>query len=307
VLAGTSRRVTPALRGVATVVGALLIVSVAGCGSSTTSATGGSPTFAKGTRITAGQMEKFVGNGVKYWDHGSFGFDLTTLVAEAGAPGGNLLRVTYPAGSASKRAGGEDGGAQAYLKLGGGPVDELYLQYQVRFQPGFDFVKGGKLPGLFGGTVNNGQNIPDGTNGFSTRYMWRADGDGEVYAYLPTSQEHGTSLGRGCWRFVPGEWTTIQQRVKLNTPGAANGEIVVWQDGKQVLTKTDLTFRSTDQLKIDGLFFSTFFGGGDSSWATPVDQYADFAGFVISEKPIPVAGQPVAAEGDAADCGVPVP
>ncbi|WP_181449171.1 polysaccharide lyase [Nonomuraea aridisoli] len=43
----------------------------------------------------------------------------------------------------------------------------------------------------------NGGRIPDGTNGLSTRFMWRANGAGEVYAYLPTSREHGTSLGRG--------------------------------------------------------------------------------------------------------------
>ena len=47
-------------------------------------------------------------------------------------------------------------------------------------------------------------------------------------------------------------------------------------------TQRGMTYRTTDQLKIDGLFFSTFFGGGDESWASPVDQYADFAGFSVS-------------------------
>jgi hypothetical protein len=41
-------------------------------------------------------------------------------------------------------------------------------------------------------------------------------------------------------------------------------------------------FRTVGSLRIDGLFFSTFFGGGDSSWASPVDQHADFAGFAVS-------------------------
>jgi len=35
-------------------------------------------------------------------------------------------------------------------------------------------------------------------------------------------------------------------------------------------------------LRIEGLFFSTFFGGGDASWATPRDQYADLAGFELA-------------------------
>jgi hypothetical protein len=169
----------------------------------------------------------------------------------------------------------------------------------VRFQPDFDFVKGGKLPGLYGGTVTGGQEIPDGTNGFSTRYMWRAGGEGEVYAYLPTSDEHGTSLGRGCWAFTPGRWTAIQQRVQLNTPGETDGQVTVWQDGKQVFSRGGLEFRTTEQLRIDGLFFSTFFGGGDTSWATPVDQYADFAAFTISNEHIPADG---AADTAAAEC-----
>jgi hypothetical protein len=110
---------------------------------------------------------------------------------------------------------------QAYAELPD-PVDALELTYQVRFPEGFDFVKGGKLPGLYGGTMHSGGDIPNGTNGFSTHYMWRTGEEGEVYAYLPTSEEHG-----------------------------------------------GLQFRTTDELQIEGLFFSTFFGGGDESWASP--------------------------------------
>ena len=31
------------------------------------------------------------------------------------------------------------------------PLDEAYLEYDVRFDETFDFVIGGKLPGFFGG------------------------------------------------------------------------------------------------------------------------------------------------------------
>ncbi len=86
------------------------------------------------------------------------------------------------------------------------------------------------------------------------------------------------------------QWVSIEQRVKLNTPGASDGEVTVWQDGKQVFTQRGMTYRTTDQLKIDGMFFSTFFGGGDESWASPVDQYADFAGFSVSPSFVPPAG-----------------
>jgi len=279
---------------VAVLVGAL-VLGLAGCTSGPSG--GGLPPVPGATsteQVTPENLQTFFGGGLTYVDRGSFGLDSSQLISTPDAPGGSMLRVAYPTGSASKRADGEDGGMQAYLAVPGGAKDELYLQYHVRFQPDFDFVKGGKLPGLYGGTVTSGQNIPDGTDGFSTRYMWRSGGDGEVYAYLPTSQEHGTSLGRGCWFFPANKWVAIQQRVKLNTPGASDGEVTVWQDGQQVFTQRGMTYRTTDQLKIDGLFFSTFFGGGDESWASPVDQYADFAGFSISQDFVPPpAGGPV--------------
>ena len=40
--------------------------------------------------------------------------------------------------------------------------------------------------------------------------------------------------------------------------------------------------RTTDTLQIRGIFFSTFFGGGDPTLATPADACADFAAFVLS-------------------------
>jgi hypothetical protein len=220
----------------------------------------------------------------------SFGLDRAT-VQPSGDPRFPLaLRVEYPRGSASQLSAKSDstaqGGAQVYLPLTAGPRDEAYLRYYAYFPAGFDFVKGGKLPGLYGGDVTSGRKIPDGTNGFSTRYMWRAHGAAEVYAYLPSSKEHGTSLGRGDWSWPTGEWAAVEQHVRLNNPGSADGEIQVWLNGNPVLDKRGVTFRTAGNLHIDGLFFSTFFGGGDESWATPRDQFAKFAGFQVSDRRI---------------------
>ncbi|MGC9527902.1 MAG: polysaccharide lyase [Limnospira sp.] len=198
-----------------------------------------------------------------------------------------VLRVVYPKNSAtpsvSRKEGVPIGGAQFLADLGMSPADALRLSYHLRFSENFDFVKGGKLPGLFGGSEISGGEIPDGTNGFSTRLMWRRDGDGEVYAYLPTSEKYGTSVDRGAWRFVPGRWYHIEQEVVLNEPGLENGRIRLWVDGNPVIDRDDVMFRTTDELKIEGIFFSTFFGGGDLSWATPEDVYVDFAEFSVSQ------------------------
>jgi hypothetical protein len=198
-----------------------------------------------------------------------------------------LLRAHYPRGSASptvaRNAGRPVGGGQFYADLGLAPRDALHLRYYVRFPDGFTFVKGGKLPGLFGGSVGSGGRVPDGTNGFTTRLMWRKNGDGEVYAYLPSSVKHGTSLGRGKWRFRPGKWHLIEQEVRLNTPGKRDGRVRVWFDEKLVLDEQNLLFRTVPGLKIEGILFSTFFGGSDTSWATPADTSVDFANFAVAE------------------------
>ncbi|NEP19274.1 MAG: polysaccharide lyase [Leptolyngbya sp. SIO4C1] len=192
----------------------------------------------------------------------------------------------YPAGSASpsvsRQTGAPLGGAQFYANLTLPPRSARRLSYYVRFSENFDFVKGGKLPGLFGGDGASGGNIPDGTDGFSTRLMWRRAGKGELYAYLPTSENYGTSIGRGAWQFQPGVWYLLEQVVRLNDPDRSNGQIQVWVDGDLVIDQGGLRFRQVESLQIDGLFFSTFFGGGDASWATPHDVYIDFADFSVS-------------------------
>jgi len=226
-------------------------------------------------------------------DRGSWGMENMQAIADPSGRFDRVLRVYYPAGSASptvsRNSGAPLGGAQFYANLGMTPTDSLLLSYYVCFSENFDFVKGGKLPGIFGGTVTSEGKIPDGTNGFSTRFMWRRNGDGEVYAYLPTSEKYGTSLGRGNWQFQPGTWHHIEQEVFLNQPGQFDGSIRVWVDGQLILDRRGLLFRTTDTLQIEGIFFSTFFGGGDSSWATSKDVYADFADFSVAIAPAKVA------------------
>ncbi len=68
------------------------------------------------------------------------------------------------------------------------------LEYSVYFPSDFDFVKGGKLPGLYGGHKGcSGGNaavewvdalrssLSDAFSCFSTRMMWRTGGKGELY------------------------------------------------------------------------------------------------------------------------------
>lgn len=53
------------------------------------------------------------------------------------------------------------------------------MAYSVFFPVGFNFVKAGKLPGLYGGRTGcSGGSAAE--NCFSSRLMWRTGGKGEV-------------------------------------------------------------------------------------------------------------------------------
>ena len=58
----------------------------------------------------------------------------------------------------------------------------MLLSYEVAFEANFDWVKGGKLPGLRGGLATSGCSGGSKSNGgscFSSRVMWRQNGAGE--------------------------------------------------------------------------------------------------------------------------------
>ena len=217
-----------------------------------------------------------------------FGLRLAEVMEEDGEA---FMRVPFPEGSVNPGMAALSqaplGGAERKFPLAQ-TVEAATLRYQVRFSENFDFVKGGKLPGLYGGEFISGGEIPDGTNGLSTRLMWREGGAGEVYAYLPTSVDHGTSIGRGSWTFTPGVWHTIEQKVVLNDPGWANGSITMWIDGRFVYEVRGVVFRTTLALGIEGIYLSTFFGGSDPSWASAEDCWVDFSDFELYWPPLQV-------------------
>ncbi|MGQ4879551.1 polysaccharide lyase [Billgrantia sp. LNSP4103-1] len=192
------------------------------------------------------------------------------------------LRVLYPKDSSSPSDADEDGiprgGLGFYTEekhLQG--ADRVCLHYRLRFEANFDFVKGGKLPGLYGGEAPSGGEEVTGENGYSMRLMWREDGQGELYAYLVDRE--GESIGRGSWSFPTGRWVTVEQELILNDPDERDGIFRVWIDGWPVLEQRNLVYRTTEELGIDGLMFSTFFGGTGEEWRTPRDQHVDFAAF----------------------------
>ncbi|KAG8690368.1 hypothetical protein FRC09_012015, partial [Ceratobasidium sp. 395] len=171
---------------------------------------------------------------------------------------------------------------------------------------------GGKLPGLRGGPDTlgcSGGKQPNGDDCFSTRLMWRTSGSGEVYAYLRPvngicdarntrcNDDFGISLNRGSFAFQAGTWNRITMLVRLNTPGnVGNGQLQLFYNDLLAISQSGVQFRTSDSIdSISGLFFSTFFGGEDSSWASPTEQHTYFRNFRMwgSESPSNLTGNQV--------------
>lgn len=141
--------------------------------------------------------------------------------------------------------------------------------------------------------------------------MWRAEGKGELYTYLPPGLKgnanvckgtcnptYGQSIGTGNFHFKPGEWTVISQRLRLNDVGKANGEIEVFAGGESVISLSGVTLRQSGAGRIRGIQMQSFFGGDSfiigcrrvlillsvghtAAWASPKDQYVYFADFSV--------------------------
>ena len=69
----------------------------------------------------------------------------------------------------------------------------------------------------------------------------------------------------------------------MNTPGKRDGRLQAFFDDQLVLKMDTIRFRDTDTFSIDGFLFSTFFGGGDSSWQTTAEETVYFDNFQIKE------------------------
>ncbi len=221
--------------------------------------------------------------------------------------GGNSLRVTYPAGGVGPGESGTqfpmcfrdmEGLSQDYFQ-------ELYLRYYLKFEEGFDYggsSKGGKLPGLMGGGNSwsrSGGDQPDGTNGWTLRFMWRDEGKIVIYAYVPPS-DNG-KWGSETWgqdimcgfTAEPGTWHCIEQYVNVGTPGSDDGQLKVWIDGIQRLNIDDMRFwdEENDYGRIGGIYVSTFHGGSGDEWAPSVDSYTRFDGFAAATSRVGLYGE----------------
>ena len=194
------------------------------------------------------------------------------------------LQVTYPAGVIKKPGG-------IRYNVGVTPRKEYVLQYKVKFEGGFDWRKGGKLPGLGGtnGTPRSGEPRgypttgcdPMDGNGWSARLMWKSGGKIIAYVYYqnkpPTYNDGNPNLCGDNMAATPfyaqtDTYYVIQVRVKMNTGTHKNGSLLVRikEDGtsnwETLADRNDIRWMDSGH-RINELLFHSWYGGNDSSWA----------------------------------------
>ena len=123
--------------------------------------------------------------GITYFPSGQQNIELVSSLPfessqNSGDDGHSLIRVLYPAHSVNP-AQSPVGGASFYAS----PIElssatNVSLKYRIFFPASFNWVRGGKLPGLYGGRTSCSGGT-DAEDCFSTRLMWRAGGAGELY------------------------------------------------------------------------------------------------------------------------------
>lgn len=174
------------------------------------------------------------------------------------------------------RAGTGAGGGKSFGKSYGGrpfpAANALVVSFDIFFAPGFEWGCRGKVGGLYVGTGSaSGCNYS--TNGASHRLMWEGDGTPFAYVYIPQGTAgrqprelaSPSSCGQGVFKkdfarmFTTGKWFHVELGIKLNAPGAADGQLMLSVDGKS-RTLGGVVWR-TSNLPITSFRFNVFHGG----------------------------------------------
>jgi hypothetical protein len=195
------------------------------------------------------------------------------------------FRATYPAG---KIGGSSATGLPAnYVNIP--PANEYYLDYEVTFETGWIWNKGGKLPGLVGGAHTSGCD-PIVKDGWSARFMWHGGGGGHFYYY---HQNRANNCGdeinfSGNPAMKIGGKNRITEHVIVNTPGQSDGSAEAWLNGKKVVTLNNVKWRGSvaaTVAMVDQVSLQTFYGGSTTDWAPSSTTHSTFSGFVVRKDP----------------------
>ncbi|MBL7495339.1 hypothetical protein I6A84_42185 [Frankia sp. CNm7] len=230
--------------------------------------------------------KEFFGEKLVPTTRASYGLDQAEVLPSDDPRFPTFLRVSIPVDVTNPQEariyqdGPTYGGVQMFVDHTLRSPYELYFRYYLRFPENFDFGNGGRLPGFFGTIVKNRQRTETLRAGFATRFAWR-DGDmGLVYANTARPDHPVNTVGKGIWRWPRGRWICVEQGVKLNFEGYANGLMLIWIDGQLVYKDQQFNPRISNDLRVGGFLVNATFGDGGASFKPPSPQTIDLAGFV---------------------------
>lgn len=152
------------------------------------------------------------------------------------------------------------------------PLDSATLSFDIWFEPDFDFVLGGKLPGFAPVTPAWGGETVEPAE-WSNRIMWREGGKLVTYSYhqnLP--HKWGEDSQAVSDRSLPvGSWVSLSLYTDL-----IFGKSEVWMDGEKIGELGALDFYAPgENSPITTLAFHSFFGGNTPEWA-PKDKEGQY-------------------------------
>jgi hypothetical protein len=208
---------------------------------------------------------------------------------------GDTLKVLYPKGSYSPSKMPQGGIGFYASPREVFPSKEVVLKYEVYFNNTFNPVYGGKLPGLYIGSLT-ARDFKGASGGkysntsASIRIAWRKNLIGEAYLYVPRlyqlegferlpgfvrNGKYGDSIWRGAFKFEKELWNKVTIRVKLNDVSKANGELEIDINGGNQ-RYNEIVWRTNEDVGLREIIFETFFGGSTIKYATPVDTHSYF-------------------------------
>ena len=189
--------------------------------------------------------------------------DQLEVVEGKGVDSSRALKTTYEGYErGSKRV-------TARYKLGERGL-EYTLNYDVKFDVDFQFVKGGKLHGLGPDVpITGGKAMrPDG---WSARVTFKEEGSVRSYLYSQNKDgRYGTGVYSPDFHFEKDQYYAVSLHVKLNEdPTENDGYAHIYIDGKRIIQHNGVCFRGVDgeETLISTFLFSTFHGGHEPHWA----------------------------------------
>lgn len=170
-------------------------------------------------------------------------------VSDGPAPAALEIKLGLP-----ERATGSDatGVLFKWWPMAGDRASAACLRYSVYMPDDFDFATGGSLPGLIGGDV--ARQGSDAKSGFEFSTRWQHGGTVGFVLKAPEVQPQGPTRFDNFVTTLPrGRWISMEQEIQLDQPGANDGVLRVWLDGRLVVNQNALDFRKDGDLSIDGV------------------------------------------------------